>query len=77
MKKVKNIESQLKSNEYKRIKIGISNNKAIDTKDYVLGNFSKVEKDKFTEMQKIFNEIIESFVKVGIDRTMNIYNTKK
>ena len=34
---LKNIEKQLKSNEYKRIKIGISNDKEMDTKDYVLG----------------------------------------
>ena len=65
------------SQEFLRLKVGVSHDRSIDTKDYVLGNFSKVEKDKFTEMQKIFNEIIESFVKVGIDRTMNIYNTKK
>src|SRR5574344_2330767 len=34
---LKNIELNLKRKDYKRIKIGISNNKMIDTKDYVLG----------------------------------------
>ena len=38
--------------EYKRIKLGISNNKNIDTKDYVLGKFSSDEK-------RIVNEVIE------------------
>ena len=52
-------------------------NSYIDTKDYVLGNFSKDEKDKFSDMHKVFSEIIESFISNGIDRTMNIYNTKK
>lgn len=49
---LKNIESQLKTNEYKRIKIGISNNKDIDTKDYVLGKLS-------TEEKKILKPVIE------------------
>ena len=42
---LKNIELHLRTKEYKRIKIGISNNKLIDTKDYVLGKFTKDEKD--------------------------------
>lgn len=73
---LKNIEDQLKSNEYKRIKIGISNDKEMDTKDYVLGKLSKEEK-------KILNPVIEkatdaviSSVKVPFVELMNKYNTK-
>jgi PTH1 family peptidyl-tRNA hydrolase len=33
---LKNIENQLHTIEYKRLKLGISNNKEIDTKDYVI-----------------------------------------
>lgn len=73
---LKNIEEQLKSNEYKRIKIGISNDKEMDTKDYVLGKLSKEEK-------KILNSVIEkatdaviSSVKVPFVELMNKYNTK-
>lgn len=40
---LKNIEARLKTMEYKRVKVGISNNKDIDTKDYVLGKISKEE----------------------------------
>ena len=43
---LKNIENQLHTIEYKRLKLGISNNKEIDTKDYVLGKFSQNEKRK-------------------------------
>ena len=43
---LKNIENQLKTNEYKRIKIGISNDNNIDTKDYVLGKLTSTEKRK-------------------------------
>ncbi|HIS18436.1 MAG TPA: aminoacyl-tRNA hydrolase [Candidatus Coprovivens excrementavium] len=74
---IKSIINCLCSQDFLRLKIGVSNNKSIDTKDYVLGRFSKEEKDKLDSLQKTFNEIIESFVIVGISKTMNIYNTKK
>ena len=38
---LKNIELHLSTKDYKRIKVGISNDKNIDTKDYVLGKFTK------------------------------------
>ena len=74
---IKSIINRLSSKKIARLKIGISHDRTIDTKDYVLGNFSKEEKEKFREMQEIFNKIINCFIKEGIDRTMNIYNTKK
>lgn len=74
---IKSIINRLGSQDFLRLKIGLSHDRSIDTKNYVLGTFSKLEKEKFVDMQKIFNEIIESFIIVGIDRTMNIYNTKK
>lgn len=74
---IKSIISRLSSDAFARLKVGVSHDRSIDTKDYVLGNFSKSEMDKFTEMQKDFNKIIESFVIDGIEKTMNIYNTKK
>ena len=74
---IKSIINRLSSKEFARLKVGISNNKNIDTKDYVLGSFSKKEKEEFSSMQETFNKIINCFVKQGIERTMNIYNTKK
>ena len=47
---LKNIEFNLKSQEYKRLKIGISNDKTIETKDYVLGAIKN-------ENMKIYNKI--------------------
>lgn len=73
---LKNIEVQLKTNEYKRIKIGISNDKNIDTKDYVLGKFSK-------EDQKILNRVVENVSEIVLESfnvpfniLMSKYNTK-
>ena len=47
---IKSIINRLNTQEFARLKVGVSHDKSVDTKDYVLGNFSKVEKDKFTEM---------------------------
>lgn len=73
---LKNIEQNLKTNEYKRIKLGISNNKEIDTKDYVLGKLSKSE-------QKIIDPIIDkaadaviSSLELSFQEVMSKYNTK-
>ena len=74
---IKSIINRLGSENFARLKVGISHDKTIDTKDYVLGNFSKKDKEIFNTMQDDFNKIIELFVIDGIEKTMNIYNTKK
>lgn len=73
---IKSIINRLGSQDFARLKIGISHDRSIDTKDYVLGNFSKKDKELFDTMQVTFNKIIKCFIKDGIARTMNIYNTK-
>lgn len=73
---LKNIEEQLKSNEYKRIKIGISNNKEMDTKDYVLGKLSKEEKKILTPVIEKATDAVILSVKVPFTELMNKYNTK-
>ena len=47
-----NIIDLLGTQKIDRIRIGISNDKTVDTKDYVLGHFSKEE-------MKVFEESIE------------------
>ena len=49
---LKNIEFNLKTKDYKRLKIGISNNKRIDTKDYVLGKLNNYEKESIKKVAK-------------------------
>ncbi len=70
---LKNIESNLKTNEYKRIKIGISKNN-IDKVDYVLGKFSSVELSKLNKVIDITYNIIEDFVSLSFENLMNKYN---
>lgn len=71
---LKNIESHLSTKEYKRIKIGISNNKNIDTKDYVLGKFTTEEMEKINSIIEKMPNIIEDYLKLPFDNVMNKYN---
>ena len=73
---LKNIELNLATNEYKRIKIGISNNKLIDTKDYVLGKFSKEELNLINAIVEKMPNIIEDYLTLPFDNVMNKYNKK-
>lgn len=69
---LKNIENHLQTKEYKRIKIGISNDKNIDTKDYVLGKI-KDEELLNTIISNVTN-ILEDYFKISFDNLMNKYN---
>lgn len=71
---LKNIEQHLSTKEYKRIKIGISNNKNIDTKDYVLGKFTKEELNLINPIIDKIPSIIEDYLKLPFDNVMNKYN---
>ncbi len=73
---LKNIELHLKTQQYKRMKIGISNNKQMDTKDYVLGKLSKEEKEKINEIIKLCPKIFDDFLTKTYDNVMNLYNKK-
>ena len=64
----------LHSSNINRIRIGISNNKLMDTKDYVLSKFTKEEKKLIDEaVDKAADAIIYSFDH-GFDEVMSKYN---
>ena len=71
---LKNIELHLGTQEYKRIKIGISNNKNIDTKDYVLGKLSKEEIEELNKVKKVVLDILDDYFKVSFLDLMAKYN---
>ena len=73
---IKNIEKCIGTRNYKRLKIGISNNKNIDTKDYVLGKISKSEKELLEDAIITSCDIIEDFLIKDFDSLMNKYNKK-
>lgn len=71
---LKSIEANLKSINYKRIKIGISRNPLINTADYVLGKFSKEELTKVEEIIKNIPNIIEDYLTIPFEKVMSKYN---
>ena len=71
---LKNIELHLNTNEYKRLKIGVGNNKMVETKDYVLGKFSKDDFEKIENSIKLSKDIIEDFVDDDFISLMSKYN---
>lgn len=71
---LKNIAFHLKTEKYYRLKIGISHNRTIDTKDYVLGRFSKEEMNILEPIIKESSFIIDDFIEMDFERLMNKYN---
>ena len=73
---LKDIEEYLGNSNYSRIRIGISNNKNVSMTDYVLGKWTEEEQSKIPLLTNKSIEIIFSFLKTGLERTMNFYNKK-
>ena len=73
---IKSIISALNSEDFLRLKIGISSSSDIPVIDYVLGKFSKDDINKIMNNMDTFCDIIDSFISCGADKTMNKYNTK-
>jgi len=74
---IRSIISHLSSDEFARLKVGISHDKNGNTINHVLGNMSKSEIDTIENLEDIFGKIIESFVNDGVEKTMNVYNTRE
>ena len=70
---IKSIISSLGSQKFYQYKIGISNDKSWDTKDYVLGKFSKKEVEVLEEIIADSEKIIDLFIRGKILETQN-YN---
>lgn len=71
---LKNIEYHLRTKEYKRIKVGISNDKNLNTKDYVLGKFNKEDHKLLEESLDLFPEIFDDYLNLTFENLMNKYN---
>ena len=71
---MRNIIDLLGTSDIKRVRLGISNNKQMDTKDYVLGKFSKEEGKVFEGVvDKAADAIIYSLDNI-FDITMSKFN---
>ena len=59
-----------------RLKIGISKNNDMDTKDYVLGKFSKEEKEKLKKILSNLVNVVDDFCDLDIEMLKSKYNRK-
>ena len=71
---LKNIEANLGTQEYKRLKVGISNDKRFNTKDYVLGKFSSSDMDVLDPILDKVPLIFNDFLSMDFNMLMNKYN---
>lgn len=75
---LKSIIARLGHEEFMRIKMGVGDKPAgYDLADYVLGHFSKEEEKIIAESKKTAVLAIETIMSDGIDKAMNLYNTKR
>ncbi|WGH27279.1 MAG: aminoacyl-tRNA hydrolase [Candidatus Bostrichicola ureolyticus] len=74
---LKNIEDELKTSNYARLRFGIGNNFYKGEKNnYVLGKWTKEELDKIKHPINIAAEAALSFGIFGLQKTMNLFNNK-
>lgn len=74
---LRNIEMHLKTQEYKRFRVGISKNSEMETADYVLGKFSKEDLDILDSNMPKYISILEDYLKIPFDQLMSRYNSNK
>ena len=73
---LRDIERCLGTPVYKRLKIGISKNNDIDTKDYVLGKFSSSDKKVYDELFSELDHIVDELYFLSFGDLMSKYNRK-
>lgn len=72
---LKNIELLLDSQKYPRLKFGIGSefNKGRQV-DYVLGKWNKEENEQLASYIESAIKVVEDFIFIGLERTMNVHN---
>lgn len=72
---IKDIIDNIGTQKFTRLKIGISNDKEIDTKAYVLGKFSKEQREELMDIYSKLDNIINDFIVLDIDKLKLKYNS--
>ena len=73
---IKNIILHLHTNEFLRLKIGISKVDNIETKDYVLGRFSNSDMEMLVNSFSNLKDFVSDYLSMNRDILMGKYNTK-
>ena len=74
---LKNIEQNIKTQCYKRIKLGISNDKSIDTKNYVLSKIPKSDEPVLNQTIDTVINIFDDYFQLSFEQLMTKYNHKQ
>ncbi len=74
---LKHITEMLQSSDYPRLRFGIGDQFSKGSQiNYVLGKWNEEETARLPESIQKSCEAVLSFVSIGLERTMNLYNTK-
>lgn len=71
---IKSIISEVKSEAFARLKIGIDTSSPIPVDKYVLGKFSTAELNEISKNMNTFINIIDKFINTNIEETMAAFN---
>ena len=71
---LKNIEQNLETQEYKRLKIGLSKNSEDNLIDYVIKPMPKKEIEILNQINQNAKEIIDDYLTMDFEKLMNKYN---
>ncbi|MBQ6323301.1 MAG: aminoacyl-tRNA hydrolase [Bacilli bacterium] len=73
---LKNISDNINTDDFKRLKIGISKDNDIDTKDYVLGNLSVEDSKVINDLFDKLCLLIDDYFHLPFSDLMSKYNRK-
>lgn len=74
---LKDIIAVLNSQKFSRLRFGVGNEFSKGRQvDYVLGEWTEEERSALNERMDVCSSFIESFVTIGLERTMNFWNNK-
>lgn len=73
---IKSIIQALNSESFLRLKVGVTYERGENTIDYVLGRFSKSELELLESNFEIYQKIISSFIRDGVEKTLMYYSKK-
>ena len=71
---IKSIIYQLKTEDFIRIRVGISSAGEDDMVNFVLGKLSKDEVKQLVEIAKQMPDIVKTIITSGYEKAMNLYN---
>ena len=71
---IRDIIDNLKSKEFTRLKIGIGSNDNIDTANYVLGKWTKEQKETINNNMRKYMEIVKDFNDLDFTKLANKHN---